>query len=128
MKICSICREEKNDNDFYSRGKGRIDTNSSCKKCFNSYCINRWIERKKDAISYKGNQCVDCDLRHTDNYYIFDFHHLDPSIKEKDWSKLRLTSWENITKELDQCVLLCSNCHRTRHWKLEMTPLGIEPR
>jgi len=120
MKKCSTCKEDKNEVEFYSRGKNRSDTGNMCKVCFNAYCIQRWIQRKKDAILYKGHKCVDCGLIYTDNYYVFDFHHLDPSIKEKDWNKLRLTSWENIKKELDGCILLCSNCHRTRHWKVDI--------
>lgn len=49
------------------------------------------------------------------SYVIFDFHHLNPSEKDVDWSKLRLKSDESIKNELNKCVLLCSNCHRKRH-------------
>ena len=32
-----------------------------------------------------------------------------------EWDKLRKRKWETIKKELDICVLLCSNCHRLAH-------------
>jgi len=71
-------------------------------------------------IEYKGGKCADCDVEFDgNNYVIFDFHHLDPATKEADWNQLRKTSVENIKKELDKCVLLCSNCHRMRHHEEE---------
>lgn len=112
-KTCSTCNVEKLITEFYSTKKR---TQTLCKKCFNSYCVERWIKKKIDAINYKGNKCVDCSLSYPEQpYVIFDFHHLNPLEKDVDWSKLRLKSDESIKKELDKCVILCSNCHRIRH-------------
>ena len=112
-KTCSTCNEEKLITEFYSTKKR---TQTLCKKCFNSYCVERWIKKKIDSINYKGNKCVDCSLGYPEQpYVIFDFHHLNPLEKDVDWSKLRLKSDESIKKELDKCILLCSNCHRIRH-------------
>lgn len=118
MKICCNCKEEKDVSEFHKKGNENR-TSSQCKKCFNRYCMDRWTQRKKDAIEYKGSSCMDCGLVYNNNHYIFDFHHLDPSLKEKDWNQLRLTSWDKIKIELDKCDLLCGNCHRTRHWKID---------
>ena len=115
-KICTICNVEKLITDFYRQGD-RKNGSSMCKKCFNKYCSDRWVDKKIDAINYKGNSCVDCNVSYpTYPYVIFDFHHLDPSDKDVDWSKLRLRSWNKIVEELDKCILLCSNCHRMRHY------------
>lgn len=71
---------------------------------------------KLRALAYKGNKCLDCMLEvNQDNYVIFDFHHLIPSEKEFTPSNILNHSWKKLTKELDKCVLLCSNCHRLRH-------------
>lgn len=114
-KICTLCNKEKFITDFYQQ-KDRKTGSSQCKNCFNKYCNERWIRRKIDAINYKGNSCVDCNINYPKApYVIFDFHHLEPKEKDVDWTKLRLRSWDKITKELDKCVLLCSNCHRIRH-------------
>jgi len=75
--------------------------------------IQRWIKIKKKAIDYKGGSCVKCGYN---KYYgALEFHHLDPSQKDVVWTKLRLRSWDKITKELDKCILLCANCHREEH-------------
>lgn len=122
MKKCIDCKKSKPIAEFYKREKDK--TMSYCKICFNQRCIKRWIDRKIKAIVYKGGICVDCNLSLSDSHYsVFEFHHLRD--KECDWNKLRLTSWTKICKELDKCVLLCSNCHRMRTYS---TPLsGIEP-
>jgi len=116
-KICTSCNIEKETNEFYEKA-GRKNGQSYCKGCFNAYCIKRWQNRKIEAINYMGGECVDCKIAHP--IYppdVYEFHHLDPKEKEAGWVKLRLTSWENIKKELDKCVLLCANCHRIRHYK-----------
>ena len=112
-KVCSSCNEKKTLTEFYST---KNKTQALCKKCFNVYCVNRWVQKKIDAITYKGGKCTDCSITYPEQpYVIFDFHHLVPSEKDVDWTKLRLKSDESIKKELDKCVLLCSNCHRKRH-------------
>ena len=114
-KVCTNCKQEKNISEFYVQ-KDRKNCSSQCKQCFNKYCSERWINRKIEAIDYKGNSCVDCEITYPKfPYVIFDFHHLDPNQKDFDWSKMRLRSWNKIVNELDKCELVCSNCHRIRH-------------
>ena len=114
-KICSKCNQIKSINDFYTKGKSD-KTQSMCKSCFNSYCTERWIRRKIDGIIYKGSECLNCGLKYPEEpYVIFDFHHRDPTVKDVDWSKMRLMSSKKIKSELDKCDLLCSNCHRKKH-------------
>lgn len=114
-KICCTCKEEKPISEFYGQSD-RKNGSSKCKKCFNDYCIQRWINIKIKAIQYMGSKCNDCSNSYPEQpYVIFDFHHLDPDEKEVGWDKLRLRSWKKIVDELDKCVLLCSNCHRIRH-------------
>ena len=114
-KVCSTCNQEKLISEFYTQ-KDRLKGSSKCRQCFNNYCVTRWRQKKKDSIIYKGSFCIDCGLSFPQTpYSVFDFHHLDPSEKDVDWSKLRLRSWSSIISELDKCVLLCANCHRIRH-------------
>ena len=83
---------------------------------FNSYCIERWRQRKVKAVEYKGGKCEKCGY----NKYpdVLEFHHLDPSQKEANWSKMRLWGEKRLLTELDKCVLLCANCHRETHYEL----------
>jgi hypothetical protein len=114
-KICNTCHVEKSIDEFYSK-PDRKNGASNCKDCFNAYCIERWKKIKINAIKYKGGECVDCKVPYPQYpAAVFEFHHLDPDEKDVNFTKLRLRSWEKITKELDKCVLLCANCHRIRH-------------
>jgi hypothetical protein len=121
--ICSKCKQNKSVSSFYKRSD-RNWSHSYCKDCFNQYCSDRWIRKKEDAVKYKGGKCEDC--KGVFPYYIYDFHHLDPSKKEYTFSKIKGRSWKTITKELDKCVLLCCMCHRHRHQKM-VGQAGIEP-
>ncbi len=72
---------------------------------------------KEKAVEYKGKKCADCGLE-TDVLAVYDFHHEDP--KKKDFSfrdvGTQMELSPELKVELDKCVLLCSNCHKTRHW------------
>lgn len=70
-------------------------------------------KNKEKAIEYKGGRCKKCGYDRCIN--AFDFHHLDPNEKEINISMILNNSWDIIKKELDKCVLLCSNCHRELH-------------
>lgn len=71
--------------------------------------------RKLKAVEYLGGRCDKCggDWHPT----IFEFHHLDPTAKDRDPSKMLQLSWERLTAELDKCQLLCANCHRLVHYE-----------
>lgn len=112
-KLCPKCHAEKSASDFYSAPDRKCGTMSYCKKCFNQYCSEKRIARKVKAIQYKGSKCVNCSLTYPETpYYIFDFHHTDPNVKEFGWRKLCNFSWKRQKPELDKCLLVCSNCHR----------------
>lgn len=111
-KTCRRCGQEKSRADFYEQADRKSGA-SYCKSCFNQYCVERWISKKKQAIAYKGGRCCRCGYdRH---YAALQFHHLDPRQKDVSWAKLRLRSWTKIRAELDKCELLCANCHAVEH-------------
>lgn len=69
---------------------------------------------KLTAILYKGSKCKKCG--YNDNIAALDFHHLD--LKEKDFGiSASHVGWDKLKKELDKCIILCSNCHREEHNK-----------
>ena len=72
--------------------------------------------KKIRAISEKGGICEICHMDLTKSPWIADFHHIDPKTKEIYPSKMFHLSDKNlIDKELEKCILLCSNCHRDTH-------------
>lgn len=123
-KNCAKCNQLKPLTEFYNRPDRKDGHQPYCKSCHNEYCIQRWLNVKKKAIEYKGGKCIDCDKSF--EYYLYDFHHLNPKEKDVDWNKLRLRSWDKIKEELDKCVLLCCMCHRIREHKM-VQATGLEP-
>lgn len=92
-------------------------------KCKNKQCVQKRREKLKFmAIEYKGNMCNDCRNSFKE-YNVYEFHHLDPNGKDFGISSNGHTkSWDKVKEELDKCVMLCSNCHRIRHFK-ELKPV-----
>ena len=77
--------------------------------------LDRKRANKQKAIEYMGSKCEDCGQEY--HHSVYEFHHVDPSEKDKSIGHLRSHSWERIKEELDKCVMLCANCHRVRHWR-----------
>ena len=71
--------------------------------------IKAWLKEYKQSL-----KCEDCGESHPS---CLDFHHKDPSEKKfsigrlKDYLSMRL-----LQSEIAKCRVLCSNCHRKRHW------------
>lgn len=108
--LCKRCGETDPNNFYTSNG-----AKSKCKKCHTLEVHQTKRLLKDRAIEHMGGKCADCGI--TGSQWIFDFHHLDPAEKDFGWGEKRTTNWENLKKEIDKCVLLCANCHRTRHHK-----------
>ena len=117
-KICSRCKRELPVSQYYSRGNGKL--RSECKECHKGYVKNKYQERKGVIGEVKASiGCAKCgDTRS----YVLDFHHRDPSIKDANIARMtsNKNKLEDIQKEIDKCVVLCSNCHREFH-HLEFT-------
>lgn len=113
MKTCSECKKSLSLKSFYTNNSRKDKIGNYCRDCHNSYVKERWRQLKIKAIALYGNKCHDC--KQSFHRAAYDFHHLDPKLKEFNWNILKRKSWDSITKELAKCVLLCSNCHRIRH-------------
>jgi hypothetical protein len=119
-KICSICKISQPRENFYKlkskNYKPEWDCRDSCcKKCKSISTTIKRQQLKAAAVEYKGGKCLDCGLQ-TQNYCVYDFHHLDPTKKDFSFSSSYSKSLKQGIPELDKCVLLCANCHRIRHY------------
>lgn len=69
---------------------------------------------------YKVNRgCERCPELHP---YCLEFHHPDPSLKDVHPANMIKKGWnfERLIAELDQLVVLCANCHRKEHYRLNL--------
>lgn len=131
LKTCYSCQQTKPEELFKKnyRNKQVTGYSNQCLDCnkriyrewrtknaerYNRQFRERRAARKNRGIEYKGGKCEDCgQIVHL---AAFDFHHLDPSQKEKDVGLMMNLSDPKFFAELDKCILLCSNCHRIRHY------------
>lgn len=114
QRMCPSCKLTKPITDFYNR-RNKKGNSCYCKICTNNYTLERQRKLKAQSVEYLGGKCRDCGC--TGHPTIFDFHHIDPSEKEYTIGHSKCVSFEKVKKELDKCILLCSNCHRLRHVK-----------
>ena len=109
---CKICGE-KDVTKFYKHKSTGI--RYRCKNCDNKETIKRFRRYKKEAVDYKGGKCSICGYDKC--LGSLDFHHINRSEKDINWSKMRNWPLEKIKKELDKCKLVCRNCHGEIHYK-----------
>lgn len=130
-KLCKRCNTVKKLTDFYKRRDGN-DPSSYCKICTNKQTTERQRAFKEKCVKYKGGKCINCG--YCKCIGALEFHHLNPEEKDFSPSYARLRGVTNgelkdeVKKELDKCILVCANCHREEHEKLnEMGAVGLEP-
>ena len=78
-----------------------------------------WRKRTKiKLVEYKGGCCQVCE--YNKSIGALEFHHVDPN--EKDFTiSAKSYAFERLKKEVDKCVLLCSNCHIEVHEEIKKT-------
>jgi len=128
QRVCKKCKEEKDITSFTKSKQCSFGFTHTCLVCNRQrwspyYKLNREerkaVENKKNRekkallVDHFGNKCFDCNQEFPD--CVYDFHHIDPTQKDLKLSSYRAVS-DSLWKEADKCVMLCSNCHRIRHW------------
>lgn len=117
MRCCRECGEEKPLTDFASAGvvKGVKYRRYYCKACYFNSKYTRRSENREWFIEYrKSLKCISCG---NDDHRVLEFHHRDPSVKEKAVTLMMYHSREKIKKEIEKCDVLCANCHRILHYE-----------
>jgi len=127
MKICSKCKIEKELDKFFKNKMNCKDGHSAwCKKCQlehkkihyinnkDKYSVSSFNSKKWFIDLKIGLKCINCGFNHP---AALDFHHVNP--KEKlfpiNYSNFGRKSRGEILKEIEKCIVLCSNCHRIEH-------------
>lgn len=103
-------------NDFFPKKQAK--TRKYCYNCVpeESYTNGAVLRKniKQWSLEYKGFKCECCGYDKCE--VALEFHHLNPLEKDFNISDRNIKlNWEDIKKELDKCILVCSNCHREIH-------------
>ena len=107
--LCEDCGEV-DPNNFYTGQKQK------CKKCHNQRTAKDGRNKRIKAIKLLGGCCQYCGYDKCSS--ALEFHHIDPTTKDVNFGNMRRWSFSKIKKELDNCILLCANCHREEHERL----------
>lgn len=141
MKICTKCKNEKPESEFFFKSKSKNILHSQCKECkreidrksyrensngrkekIRNNAIKKYNDLKKILIDYKKQ--LKCEKCKDDRWYVLDFHH----IGDKDYEisdLLRFGSKKLLINELKKCIPLCSNCHREVHYFERLKSLNL---
>lgn len=118
MKVCKYCRQERPDDAFEVCRVlgGKVYRRLRCQKCKRT-CTNQRRTRLRSWLSeYKQTlTCVRCGFS---DYRALEFHH--PEHDDKDFNVADMIrsglSAESIRREIEKCIVLCSNCHQIEHY------------
>jgi len=80
------------------------------------YSINTRLKNTEIMKQLKINGCSICGYNKC--YKALDFHHVNPKTKKFNITVTSLNSMglEKILKEINKCILVCSNCHDEIEW------------
>jgi 5-methylcytosine-specific restriction endonuclease McrA len=82
-----------------------------------SNAVVKWRQDKKvKLVEYKGGCCQVCEYKKSIG--ALEFHHIDPNQKDFTISS-KSYAYERLKREVDKCVLLCSNCHIEVHEEIK---------
>ena len=124
QRKCDICGK-----DFYIQDKGY--SRKYCYECSpheNENCSHAQavtIKRraiKKALVLYKGGKCEICGYNKC--MRALEFHHLNPNEKDFTLSRYLTREFSDLKKEVDKCILVCSNCHAEIHDKEEQDKIN----
>jgi len=115
MNSCKKCNKEY---EYSKELRAKGYRKELCNTCSVNECRTR---QKEKSIEYKGGECQICGYNKCRQ--ALHFHHINP--EEKSFTignKGSSIAWDKLKKELDKCILLCSNCHHEIHAGVTMLP------
>lgn len=118
---CSRCNNNKEAGSFHVATRRKDGTpiyRKYCNECYKKVKDKRKLLLRDKFIEYKKSlYCQDCGLSFKDNPWLCEFHHLDATYKDQEVSGMVYhRSWTKLMSEVEKCISLCCNCHRTRHY------------
>lgn len=139
MKKCKKCDTVRPKTDFAIDNRTNDKLAACCKFCHKEwgkkhYQLNkekvgaRLIAKRKRVKEYVNNlkRKTGCQNCSENEPVCLDYHHIDPKNKIERVSYIvsSSTSFDRINREIEKCILLCSNCHRKLHYNLRDNNFG----
>lgn len=117
MRCCHECGEEKPLTDFATAGvvKGVKYYRYKCIPCYAQFKYIRKRENRAKLVELR--KTLECKACGNNDHRVLEFHHRDPSQKERAVTEMMHSSWKRIMEEVAKCDVLCANCHRILHYE-----------
>ena len=117
MKVCSKCKIEKDESEFYSNKRMPDGLDYYCKECRSGKVCDdsegwSYHESNQNFIESLKTECCKCG---EDRPWVIQFHHINPTDKSFNISNYASKGRAAIWREACKCVCLCSNCHDEFH-------------
>jgi len=106
MWKCKTCEKEGQEHFYKSQAW-------YCKNCWNVRTAQRSKNNVKILKEEYGGKCTKCGYNKCMD--ALQFHHVDPTKKEFSLGLARQKNLDKLRKEMDKCILVCSNCHIEIH-------------
>lgn len=104
---------------YKDANKQKQSQHESYKRNIEKYRERGRQRRKKYREWYEGIMATkSCAYCPENSIVCLEWHHTNPEEKEgiiSDFVGKKFRSFENILKEMDKCIVVCSNCHRKIH-------------
>lgn len=117
-KFCSLCQNYLifDEENFIPNISKKSRGSHKCRKCEYKNNRDRHNKRKSELVDLHGSSCRLCGYEK----YIgaLEFHHINPAEKDKNFRDMIRLLPELAAKELEKCILVCTNCHREIHGHL----------
>ena len=135
MRICTKCRVEKPESEYFMKDKTTGRLHAQCKTCYQVHRQTYYAQHYKNyreqylkrartrreqlrnefrerLIAYLTDKA--CELCGENDLRVLEFDHLDPTLKQFEISQAtRLGyAWEATLTEIKKCRILCANCHK----------------
>jgi len=140
IKECPKCGEIKSFDEF-NKDKTRKnmiaswcrDCNTKSNKIFReankerySYNANKRVRKQRDIIDeYKIEKgCIKCGYNKIAS--VLEFHHIDKETKEYSIGSIVGNNLKKVWREINKCIILCSNCHQEFHYYWEFKGIALE--
>lgn len=126
MITCRACLQEKPETEFFRNSNGKSHKkyyDRICKTCKKNRTRAHIRQNKQTLVNLLGGKCSRCGYDKCSDAY--DFHHIDPNVKEFQYNDIRAAHIDTLVKEIEKCVLLCKNCHAEVHYELRLADPNI---
>ena len=119
MKTCTSCQREQPDEAFEVCNvvAGKIYRRRKCQKCKRAITNQRRSRLRSWLADYK--KALACERCGFADYRALEFYHHERGKKDFNVADMIRSGFsiETMKREIQKCIVLCSNCHQIEHYE-----------